>query len=359
MRKTFLILTISFLTWSLHAQVRKYSNEFLSIGISARALGMANATAASVNDVTAGYWNPAGLTYIENDLQLGLMHAEYFAGIAKYDYAAVAMPLADKERMLGFSLIRFGVDDIPYTLFLIEPDGTINYDNITSFSVADYAFIVSYAQPIGYKNFRIGGNAKVIHRKAGSFATAWGFGIDLGAQLTAGNWLFGVMGRDITTTFNAWSFNFTEEEEEKFAQTNNIIPENSYEITTPKIILATAYHIEMGKKFGLLAELNLDLTTDGKRNVVISADPISLDPHLGIEFNYDKFIFLRGGIGNIQKAKSDLDGSDITTIQPNMGVGLKIKNIGIDYAYTDIGNQSQVLYSHVFSLKIEINRKSK
>lgn len=358
MKKSILSITMVILTLAAAGQVRKYSNEFLSIGISARALGMSNATAATVSDVTAGYWNPAGLTHIENNLQLGLMHAEYFAGIAKYDYGALTMQMAKKDRMMAFSLIRFGVDDIPFTLFLIEPDGTINYDNITSFSVADYAFLVSYAQKIGSSGLRIGGNAKVIHRKAGSFASAWGFGLDVGLQYQTGNWRFGVMGRDITTTFNAWSFNFTEEEEEKFAQTNNIIPENSYEITTPKLILAAGYDVQFGEHFGLLAEIDLDVTTDGKRNVLLSADPISVDPHLGIELDYDEFIFLRAGIGNIQRATSDLDGTDITTFQPNMGVGLKIKNIGIDYAYTDIGNQSQVLYSHVFSLKLEINRKS-
>ncbi|HNA59388.1 MAG TPA: hypothetical protein PLJ43_14750, partial [Chitinophagales bacterium] len=62
----------------------KYSNEFLSIGVSAQALGMSNSVVAGVNDVTSAYWNPAGLMLVEPDIQLGAMHAEYFAGIAKY-----------------------------------------------------------------------------------------------------------------------------------------------------------------------------------------------------------------------------------------------------------------------------------
>ena len=69
----------------------KCSNEFLSIGISARALGMSNTVVASVNDVTGGYWNPAALTLIESDIQLGVMHSEYFAGIAKYGYGSFSM----------------------------------------------------------------------------------------------------------------------------------------------------------------------------------------------------------------------------------------------------------------------------
>ena len=71
----------------IFGQGRKYSNEFLNIGVDARAMGMSNSVIASVNDVTAGYWNPAGLLDLE-DKQLSLMHASYFANIANYDYIA-------------------------------------------------------------------------------------------------------------------------------------------------------------------------------------------------------------------------------------------------------------------------------
>lgn len=345
-------------TAQVFSQARKYSNEFLAIGVSARALGMGNATVASVNDVTAGYWNPAGLNQVNSDFQVGLMHAEYFAGIAKYDYGSVVLPSKKKDRTIGLSMIRFAVDDIPNTLFLIEPDGTINYDNVTSFSVADYAFMFSYAQPIEWNNLQLGANVKVIHRTAGGFANAWGFGIDLGAQMEKGDWRFGLMARDITTTFNAWSFNFTEEEEAIFAVTNNVIPENSYELTLPRVIGGAAYHKQFNEQFGLLAELNLEFTTDGRRNTLISANPVSIDPRLGLEFDYDQFIFVRTGVGNFQRALSETGTEEITTFQPNLGVGLKIKNIMIDYAYTDIGNQSQALYSHVFSLRLDFNRST-
>ena len=69
----------------------KYSNEFLNIGVGARSLGMSNAVIASTDDVHAGYWNPSGLSGLNSDLQIGLMHSEYFAGIAKYDFGAIAV----------------------------------------------------------------------------------------------------------------------------------------------------------------------------------------------------------------------------------------------------------------------------
>ena len=109
------------------------------------------------------------------------------------------------------------------------------------------------------------------------------------------------------------------------------------------------------EKLYILAELNADLTFDGKRNVVVTGDPISIDPHMGVEISYDKIVFLRGGVGNIQKVKSEIGSRQVTTFQPNFGIGLNIKplNLAIDYAFTDIGDQSVALYSHVFSLKFD------
>lgn len=165
------------------AQFRKYSNEFLNIGAGARGLAMGGAQVASVHDGTAGYWNPAGLVGVKDHPQLNLMHAEYFAGIGKYDYGSLVFPLKDNKRVLGLSLLRFAVDDIPNTIFLVESDGTINFSNIQTFSSADYAFLVSMAQEMKLKKggrINAGLNAKIIHRKAGDFASAWGFGFDAG-----------------------------------------------------------------------------------------------------------------------------------------------------------------------------------
>jgi hypothetical protein len=347
----FTLLALPLLQSSVFSQA-KYSNEFLSIGIGARALGMSNSVLASGNDVTSGYWNPAGLCDIKGDMQVGLMHAEYFAGIAKFDYAAIAKPL-DASSTLGFSMVRFGVDDIPNTTELIDADGNIDYDRITRFSAADYAFITSYSRKLNIEGLRVGANFKVIHRKIGDFGKSWGFGLDAGVRYVKGDWHFAAMARDITTTFNAWSYDLTDEMIETFTATGNDIPSSSIELTLPKLLLGASRKINFNDKFSLLTEVNLDLSFDGKRNVLISTNPVSIDPHIGIEAGYRDIVFLRAGLGNIQEVK-ETSTKNVTTFQPNIGLGINIKRITIDYAMTDIGNVSDALYSHVFSLRFLI-----
>jgi hypothetical protein len=357
MRKlSILCLIISVLSVEALAQSRKYSNEFLSLGVGSRAFGMSNSVVASTGDVHSGYWNPAGLTQMTGNLQVGLMHAEYFGDIAKYDYGAIAYKIDDKSNF-AFSVIRFGVDDIPNTTELIDAGGNINYDRISSFSAIDYAFLASYARKMKDERLSIGANVKVIERSVGDFAQAWGFGLDLGMQYKLEHFSFAAMARDISTTFNTWSYNLDDATKDAFIRTGNEIPENSIEITNPKLILGAAYQTKISSKFGLLAEINTDISTDGQRNVLISADPFSIDPHIGVEVDYRKIAYLRTGIGNIQKVK-DFDGTESTTVQPNFGVGVKIKNVSIDYALTNIGNLSDALYSNIFSLRIDFSPRN-
>lgn len=338
-----------------YGQARKYSNEFLSIGVDARALGMSNAYITSVNDVTSGYWNPAGLLGIRSNLQIGLMHSEYFAGIAKYDYAAIATRI-DSSSALAMSIIRFGVDGIPNTTELIDANNVFHYEKISSFSAADYAFLFSYAKALKIKGLRVGANAKVIRRKVGDFGGAWGFGLDAAMQYDVKKWKFAAMFRDITTTFNAWSYNLSDEMKATFKKTYNDIPESSIEITLPKLILGAARKFSFyNSKLSVLTEMDLDVTFDGKRNVLIKSNLASIDPHCGLEAGYLNLIFLRAGIGNIQST-TDVSGKPVNTFQPNMGLGLRLKALSIDYALTDIGDQSVALYSNVFSLKFDINK---
>ncbi len=338
-----------------YAQAPKYSNEFLNVGVGARALGMSNSYITSANDVTAGYWNPAGLSGIGNQHQVALMHSEYFAGIAKYDYGAYATRL-DSSSVVAATIIRFGVDDIPNTTELINANGNVDYSRITTFSAVDYAFILSYVKTLKIPGLQLGASAKIIRRKIGNFAGAWGFGLDAGALYSYKKWKFAAMARDVTSTFNAWTFNLSDETKAVFTATGNEIPENSVEITLPKLLVGGARKFEFPRNISLLTEFNIDATFDGERNVLIKSNVLSMDPHFGLEGSYMNLVFLRAGVGNYQ-SYTDAIGKKIKTFQPNIGIGVKIKSITIDYALTDIGDQSAALYSNIFSVKVDINKK--
>lgn len=340
------------------AQV-KYSNEFLNIGVGARALGMGYTGISSVNDVTSGYWNPAGLTGIKSNLEASLMHAEYFAGIAKYDYAAIAAKI-DTQSAASVSFVRFGIDNIPNTTDLIDANGNVDYDRITTFSATDFAALISYSRKLGkVPGLQIGANAKIIRRKMGDFAGAWGFGIDVGAIYKYKDFKFAAVGRDITGTFNAWSYNLSPTMLTTFQATGNEIPTNSVEVTRPRLILGAAYIKNVWKdRISLVGEVNLTNTFDGMRNTVIKSSGVSIDPTFGFEAGYMNTIFLRAGLNNIQRI-TDVTGEKITTVQPNVGVGLKYKIFSLDYALADFSSTTVSTVSHIFSLKIAINRVPK
>lgn len=354
------LLIAVFILFSLgfKAQTRKYSNEFLNIGVGARALGMGNANVVSAEGVNSGYWNPAGLLTQKSDLEVGLMHAEYFAGIAKYDYMGVSKRI-DSNSVAGISILRFGIDNIPNTLDLVDANGNVDYNRITTFNAVDFAALLSYARNIpALKGVEIGGNFKIIRRKLGEFGGAWGLGLDLGAKYNYKHWKFAAMARDVTGTFNVWSYNLTQKQVATFIQTGNEIPTQSLEVTLPKLILGAARTFSIWKnKISILGEVNFINTFDGKRNTVIQTNAWSLEPAFGAEIGYKGFIFLRGGLGNIQKQLNDRATIYVTTAQPNFGVGIKYKIFTLDYALTDIGDRSIALYSNIFSLKIDINKK--
>ena len=356
MRSAILTLAMAGATAGAQAQTDapKYSNEFLAVGVGARALGMGSAYVSAVSDVTSGYWNPAGLLGVRGDLQVGAMHSEYFAGIAKYDYIGLAKPI-DSVSAIGFSFIRFGIDNIPNTIDLIDPSGNIDYNRITTFSSADHAFILSYARKTRITGLRLGGNAKVIYRRVGQFGKAWGFGLDAAARYEKDAWRLSAVLRDVTGTFNAWSYTLDERTIDVFTQTGNELPVNSVEVTVPRLVLGGARQFNFGPKFGLVAALDLENTFDGKRNTLIRSKAISTDPRVGLELGYAGVVFVRLGVSGFQKVR-DINEKEKLTLQPNLGVGLKIKSVSIDYALTNI-DESVGLLSNVFSLRFDLFKR--
>jgi hypothetical protein len=175
--------------------------------------------------------------------------------------------------------------------------------------------------------------------------------------MTGNRWKLGIVAKDVTTTFNAWSYNISEEWREVFYATQNDIPSNSIELTAPQLIPGFSYDFRINRKINLLAEADFDITFDGRRNTVLSFDPVSIDPRMGLELSYNNAFFVRAGINNFQKALDDRDSTNrekVWVYQPSIGAGFKIGDVQIDYAFTNLANQSNPLYTHVFSLRVDL-----
>ncbi len=334
----------------------KYSNEFLAIGANARGLALSGAYSGLTSDVSSSYWNPAGLLQVKEKYSASLMHTSLFSGIANYDFASFVTNYGeDNTKKIGFSLLRLGVDDIPDTRFLFTADGQIDYTQVKSFSASDYAFLISYAQEIKkIKGLNLGLNSKVIYRNAGIFANAWGFGIDAGLQYVRNNFHFGLMARDITTTFNVWTIN-TETIKDVFSSTNNIIPTNSLEITLPKLQWNAAYTWKYEEQFSVTPTLGFDMTFDGKRNTVFKSDFASIAPAAGLELGYKNLVFIRTGIGGFQQVK-DFKGNLSYVSSPSAGVGLRLKDFTLDYALVNLNGSQSNLLTHIFSVVYNFNQ---
>lgn len=333
----------------------KYSNEFLTIGVGAQALGMGQAVTANISDVNAGYWNPAGLLGVRSDLQVGAMHSEFFAGIAKYDHIGLAKRI-DSSSVIGITFLRFGVDNIPNTIDLIDNAGNLNYDRITSFSAADHAFLISYARKLSVPGLSLGGNAKIIYRRVGEFGKAWGFGLDAALNYQRKQWRFAAVARDVTGTFNAWSYTLDQRTIEVFQQTGNELPANSVEVTLPRLVLGAARGFRIGDKVDLMAEIDVENTFDGPRNTLISTSTWSADPRIGIEVGYSRIVYLRAGVNTFQYVTDDNDARQLT-MQPNLGLGIRIKSFHLDYALSRIASGNEDLFSNIFSIRFDLFKK--
>ncbi len=321
----------------------KYGAEFLAAGVGARALGMGGAYVSHADDVTAAYWNVAGLDAIGTP-EAAYMHAERFDGAVSFDYAAAAFPLSERSTV-GISLVRSAVDDIANTLDAYDPatglprPDAANY--ITYFSAADNALFLSYARGVN-DNLAVGASAKIVRRGIGNFANAWGYSLDVGAQYQLGRVRLGANLQDVTGMLTSWSV-----DEARFAAVDAASrPVGLTEYVRPVARLGASTEMMLGASFALTAAADLDLGFDGQRANVIDVAGVSLRPRIGGEVLYRNRLALRAGISDVT-TNADYG----TQITPTVGAGLKLGALDVDYSFGDFGGLSAELgYSHRVSV---------
>jgi len=329
-----------------HAQrIAKYGADFLAGGVDARALGMGGAYVAHASEVTAGYWNPAGLHRIEST-QLSYMHVERFAGAVSFDYGAAAFPL-DEGSALGVSFFRSGVNDIVNTLNAWDPvlqQPRANYESlITTFSAADWALFVSYSRRIDDR-LSVGVNFKGIRRSIGDFAEAWGYSMDAAVQYRTGPYRFGVTLQDLSTMLQSWSVNrdaFELSGDEVNPETGEPytfrevfgqdVPDGGTELVLPVVRLGSGAAWPVGAGHTVTAAFDVDLAFDGQRAFVPNMGDVSFHPRVGAAFNYSGVAELRAGLQRIQTG-GDVGG---ITASPSVGAGVRLDRISLDLSFGD------------------------
>jgi hypothetical protein len=350
------------------AQTRtvKYGADFLAAGVGARALGMGGAYVALANDVSAGYWNPAGLGRTMYP-EVAYMHAERFAGIVSADYGSGSFPLTHNST-IGISFFRSAVDDIPVTLNAFNPETGLPYPDpeqyISRFSAADYAFFLTYARQL-LPNLYLGASGKVVRRGMGDFASAWGYSVDIGAQYRVGRVLLGVNLQDAFGMWQAWSVN-----PEKFNQIDRFepdpndprppfeqvfgqqLPTGGTELTLPVARLGAGYVLPITDAIGATLGFDVDVAFDNQRAFAINTGSLSYHPRIGTELTYRNVVALRAGISNV--TTSERYGTQFT---PTVGAGLNIQQVSIDYTFGDFaGLQNDLGFSHRISLRLSLEQ---
>lgn len=144
--------------------------EFLQIGIGARATAMGEAFTATVDDVTAIYWNPSGLARI-GQLTFAAEYAQWLAGI-DFNFFALAVPTNFGTFGVGITAMRSPEMEVTT---VAAQDGTGE-----TFTTASYAFALSYGRALTDR-FSLGGSMKVVNERIWN-SSATGVAFDVGTM---------------------------------------------------------------------------------------------------------------------------------------------------------------------------------
>lgn len=367
---------------SAHGQrLAKYGADFLAGGVDARALGVGGAYVSLAHEVSAGYWNPAGLSHLSYP-EISYMHVERFAGAVSFDYGGVAMPVTARSTV-GLSVFRSGVNDIVNTLAAWNPDRgqpLPSYESrITRFSAADWALFVSYSRRLSDR-LSVGVNFKGIQRSIGDFASAWGYSVDVSAQYRTGPYRYGAVVRDVSTMLQSWSVNpeafevnctnpideqpfeaclnedgsLIEDNAARYeAVFNQRIPQGGTALVLPVARLGAGAVWPVGDGHTVTAGLDVDVAVDGQQSFVPNVGDVSFHPRLGAAFRYAGVVELRGGLQRIQVG--DPIGVDLT---PAVGAGLDLEQASVDFSFGDFAGlvAKDLGYSYRISAQLRLEQ---
>lgn len=293
--------------------------QFLKLGVGARPIAMGGTFVAQANDLSALYWNPAGLTNLTG-ASVQLAHTQYIADV-NYNFAAFGTTLGGAGTLAAAIIyLDSGDMDVRTTS---KPEGTGE-----RFKVQDLAIQVSYARALTDR-FSIGGNVKFIqeriwHSSASTVALDIGTlfttpyeRLRLGASFSNFGPKMEMSGRDIIFS------------EDPTPNQDGVVEIVNSTFLMDEYPLPLLFRIGVSWDAVRMADHRLVLSTD-------AAHPNDNYEYLnlGAEYDFRGLIFLRGGYRNL----FETDGEQGLTF----GGGLDLRLDGavrarFDYAFADFG----------------------
>jgi hypothetical protein len=292
--------------------------KFLSIGIGPRANAMGGAFTSLSNDVSALYWNPAGIALIPTYEGM-FTYTKLFADI-NLNYFGFVIP-AGEIGTFGFAVtaLDFGQMDVTTEFF---PEGTGE-----QFTAGSYAFGVSYARQIT-EDFLVGLNIKYIREDIYN-SSADGFSFDIGTIFTTP--FYGVRFSSSITNYGT-KMQITGDDllvrhdPDPSVNGNNETIDARY--ATDQFELPLRLQIGISKDFHFMDDQRLTLAVDG-----IHPNDNGQYLNVGGELALlDELIFLRAGYKTLFLE----DSQEGLTLGAGINYGgLEYLKISVDYAYQE------------------------
>ncbi len=280
---------------------------------------------ASITGVEAMFWNPAGLSMLNSKTQIVASHMRYIADI-DVNYFAGAVSLGEGLGVIGVSLksMSFG-DELVTTLE--SPDGTGETWSPTYLTTS-----LSYSRKMSDK-ILFGATVKLIYEQVLT-VSASGFAVDFGLQYLAGKsgLKFGVALKNFGP-----SMKFDGVGLEQYYEPSGT-PGGSN--TEPRRITLQEFALPTTLELGLSYDLPIGKKNNFQLSTTFQNNNFSSDEYrVGMEYNYNNNVFLRGAYSFTPDYKSEdgLLAADQKLFGPSFGVGLHYPfgnvNLGFDYAY--------------------------
>ena len=349
----FIVTVIAFCVGTIQSVDARYTADFLTLGVGARALGMGGAGTVLSDNAYASYWNPAGLGQLTR-YEVSFMHST-LNGEDAYDFVGYVHPFK-KRGAIGVSWLRVGVDDIPITSLPVvsRPVGPTNRPEVVgSFNNTDNAFLFAsgWKLPSRYGiDFQLGGTLKLLYMSGYRSTNAIGGGADIGFVAMTNSekshqLMFGFQVSDVFTTKLYW--NTPPPSADLTSHTETILPHL-------KIGVATVHTLPIFRSTLILAldtyvqnRIRRDDVTSPLQPAVETRQGSPVELHAGAEWTLFDLLSLRVGL-------SERSGSLESVRQLTAGVGLNLRFVtgagaGLDYAFA---NHPALGGSHRISLRI-------